>query len=127
MNLLRKFCLGQVIFLFLLPRTFAGTAPVVPVAPKMNTFTISLPSNPSTGYSWSVVNYDKKLIKFIKQKYQPPKKDPKLIGMGGITNFYFSCLPKIKRPASTDVELKYARPWEKNSGKITKVVVVFTK
>lgn len=112
---------------FILSTSYAGTTPVVPVSASMQEFIISLPANPSTGFSWTVVNYDKKIIRFIKVKYRVNKNSRHLIGAGGMSDFYFSCIPHIKRPKSTDVELKYARSWEKKPGNITKVAVVFTK
>lgn len=111
----------------ILSTSYAGKMPVVPVAATVNEFVISLPANPSTGFSWTVVNYDKKIIKFIKAKYRANKNSRHFVGAGGVSDFYFACLPGIQRPNSTDVELKYARSWEKKSSVITKVVVVFTK
>jgi inhibitor of cysteine peptidase len=104
---------------------FAGTMPVVPVSASQRTFIIQLPTNPSTGYMWTVKSYDKKLLKFLRKKYVPAG-NKILMGAGGYMNFYFRVCGE-NRPQHTEVGLLYSRPWEKGSGEITPVTVVFTK
>lgn len=51
---------------------------VVRVAPI---FTITLASNPSTGYSWVATKYDPNFLKVVKHTYYPPAKQ--MPGAGG--------------------------------------------
>ncbi|MCX7115915.1 MAG: protease inhibitor I42 family protein [Gammaproteobacteria bacterium] len=103
---------------------FAGTTPVAIVAPDATTFEVRLPGNATTGFQWSVLTYDKTLLKLNGQTYQAKKTG--LMGSGGEAVFSFTCLKKT-RPQSTDVVFSYRRPWEKQAVKSTKVVVVFQK
>ncbi len=68
--------------------------------------TLSLPSNPSTGYDWRVVKCDTLMLRLDEDAYVPPL-EPR-IGKGGTRTFSFSALTK----GSTVLELAYYRPWE---------------
>jgi predicted secreted protein len=107
---------------------FAGTMPVVPVAPNQKAFVIHLPGNATTGYMWSVKRYDTKLLKLVKKEYRPSPQHSKkrMVGVGGVMDFYFVCLPGVTRPKETTIKLLYARPWVKGTGDLTNVRVVFT-
>ena len=72
------------------------------------TFTLSLASNPTTGYSWSLSdNWDKKLLSAIGDEYLSQGK-PSIVGQGGHQLFKFKALQNGK----TELNLIYARPWE---------------
>ena len=115
-----------VLFCFLsITTSFAGTLPVVPVSASQRVFMIQLPTNPSTGYMWTIKSYDKRVLKFLRKKYLPAG-NKILMGAGGYMNFYFLVCGK-SRPLQTEIDLLYSRPWEKGSGEITPVTVVFTK
>ena len=66
------------------PSTYSnsGQPITVPVGVK---FTISVSSNPSTGYSWEA-GFDQSLLKLVK-RYTPSESG--LIGAGGVENFEF--------------------------------------
>lgn len=81
------------------------------VVKKQAIFTVDLKSNPTTGYRWQMISYDKALLKFMKRKYVSPKTH--LIGSGGIESFKFQSL---KTPIDTVIKFKYVRPWEKSEG-----------
>ena len=76
---------------------------------KRPTFIIKLKSNPTTGYSWFLHEYDSNLILPIKHSYQAGEK--KLMGAPGYEFWTF----RIKRngfivPHQTGIRFIYARP-----------------
>jgi len=90
------------------PQPSEYTNPGAPITvPVGISFTISVSSNPSTGYSW-VASYDHSLLKLIKQ-YAPSNSG--LMGASGVENFEFQGM----RPGQTQVYLNYQRGWEPNS------------
>lgn len=105
--------------------SYADPMPVVPVSATQRMFMIQMPANPTTGYMWTVKSYDRRVLKFLRKKYIPAG-NKMLMGAGGYMNFYFLVCGE-SRPLQTQVNLLYARPWEKGSGEITPVTVVFTK
>lgn len=86
-------------------------------------FLISLPSNPTTGYRWMVTGYDKSLLHLMSSQYIAPQS--KLMGAGGKMQFIFELLPDATFPASTDIHLKYAQPWEPQNSTLKTVTVNF--
>lgn len=115
--------------LFVVSNVCASKVSVVSVAANLKTFTISLPANPTTGYTWSVKSYDTKLLKLVKKKYRSKQTQSKsrLIGAGGFMDFDFVCVSSMPKSKEIFVSFLYARPWEKEKGELTKVKVVFTK
>ncbi|MEQ8170759.1 MAG: protease inhibitor I42 family protein, partial [Candidatus Eremiobacterota bacterium] len=71
-------------------------------------FTITLDSNPSTGYKWELNGIDETKVAFISCKYA--KADNLLPGSGGKEIWTLKALKKGK----TVISFKYARPWEKD-------------
>ncbi|RUR12364.1 protease inhibitor I42 family protein [Legionella sp. km772] len=87
-------------------------------------FVVNLAANPTTGFQWSVVHFDKDLLALSSSVYQQP--DTKLIGAGGRMLFTFSLNKGKAYPQSTELTFKYARPWEKDgSATVQKVTVKF--
>lgn len=76
-------------------------------------FIITLPANPTTGFQWTVLNLDKKLISLTGSQFEKP--NTKLIGAGGQMHFSFTLNKASTYPASTEIVFQYARPWEKGS------------
>lgn len=77
-------------------------------------FTLKLRSNPTTGYSWFLREYNSKLIAPVKHSYQPP--DSKLIGAGGFDVWTF----RVTRaaflvPQQTALRMVYVRPWQNDT------------
>jgi len=71
-------------------------------------FQITLPGNPTTGYSWNIISIDPKTTKQVdKKEYEP---DSERIGAGGHVRFRFKATGKGK----TVLKLAYYRVWEKN-------------
>ncbi|RAP37942.1 hypothetical protein B1207_02840 [Legionella quinlivanii] len=88
-------------------------------------FSISLPSNPTTGYSWTLKKYNDKLYELMTHQFHPTK--PKLIGAGGKTVFVFEVLKGVTLPKRSTFEFFYARPWEPQNGRTQKVIITFQK
>lgn len=95
----------------------------IDIRPDGSQFTITMPANPTTGFLWTVTKYDNKTFQQSQGHYFAP--NTKRIGAGGKMVFTFTCRKGKKRPHSTSVLLSYARPWEKTSASVTKVVVNF--
>ncbi|HWP96968.1 MAG TPA: protease inhibitor I42 family protein [Syntrophomonadaceae bacterium] len=74
------------------------------------TITLSLASNASTGYQWTLTEtYDQNLVKLGATSYQEPlQTTPALVGQGGRTYWQFTGL----KAGTTQIKLIYARPWE---------------
>lgn len=69
-----------------------------------------LPSNRSTGYSWSVVTSESSLLGQVGEVgYELPKSAKGLVGAGGTEVWKFRALGT----GSLTITFAYARPWEK--------------
>lgn len=95
----------------------------VNVNKKHTSFVVNLAANPTTGFQWTVVSYDKTLLTLSDSRYQKP--NTQLIGAGGHMLFTFTLNKGKAYPKSTDLVFKYARPWEKSSGTLQNVTVNF--
>ncbi len=70
-------------------------------------FTITLPSNPSTGYTWTF-DYDYVLIKAEQAEFEQTPARSIRIGSGGSSVFIFTPIA----PGKTTIRFVYKRPWE---------------
>ncbi len=104
---------------------FATNAEALNVAANNPTFLVTLPSNPTTGYQWTVTKYDQKILKLIKSQYISPH--TKLIGAGGNMNFTFALKKGMSYPKSTNMSFTYGRSWDPKSGTLKKMTVNFVK
>lgn len=103
----------------------AGEEKGILVDPQQTNFVVSLEANPTTGYQWTVVHYNKQLLSLGRSQYQKAKSN--LIGAGGRMLFTFNLKKGVKYPAETDLVFKYARAWEPQSSTIKTVSVQFKK
>lgn len=80
-------------------------------------FVLKLKSNPTTGYSWFLQDYNSNLITPVKHSFQPTTSQ--LVGAGGFDVWTFHVKPAaFIVPQQSIVRMIYARAWEKNeSGK----------
>ncbi|MCX5750784.1 MAG: protease inhibitor I42 family protein [Candidatus Saganbacteria bacterium] len=69
-------------------------------------FKLSLDSNPTTGYDWSIFGLDKKAFKVVDSGFQAP--NIKLVGAGGVRWWKI----KVLKEGKHNLELLYYRPWE---------------
>lgn len=93
------------------------SSPNTPIKVQANQteFTLTLQSNPSTGYSWFLTEYDNQLITSVSHQFIAP--DSKLIGAPGYEIWTFKLTPTaFVVSQSTTVVMEYARPWDKSSG-----------
>ncbi len=82
-------------------------APQVLDATVGQPFTVSLASNPTTGYRWGLAQpLDETIVQLVHSAYQ--RGQPGLIGAGGVETWTF--LPLCV--GATTIELEYRRPWE---------------
>ncbi|HUZ48407.1 MAG TPA: protease inhibitor I42 family protein [Candidatus Dormibacteraeota bacterium] len=72
-------------------------------------FFIALPSNVTTGYSWTASGFDGKLLAYEGNVYQPPLGG--LPGAGGQQIFVFHA----NRTGTTTVTFNYSRPFDSNA------------
>jgi len=72
-------------------------------------FTISLVSNPTTGYQWQIVRQmDTGLLELLNSKFIAPETN--LVGAPGHEEWSFKAIKKGK----TIISFAYSRPWEKD-------------
>lgn len=73
--------------------------------------TINLKSNPTTGYSWFLMDYDKQFFTATQHTYLRP--NPKLMGAPGVEKFTLQVNPALyAAPHAGTIKLVYKRPWE---------------
>ena len=87
------------------------TASAGQIEPKVDdTFTVSLCSNPSTGYSWSDdVEYDRSVVELVGRVFESgPTASPPTVGAAGMDIFSFRALGT----GTTTVRMTYSRPFE---------------
>jgi inhibitor of cysteine peptidase len=76
-------------------------------------FLIKLKSNPTTGYSWFLREYNANLIEPLKHQFEKSTKP--MIGAGGYEIWTFRAKPAgFIVPQRTQIRLVYARPWQAN-------------
>lgn len=110
------------LFFFTICTNAAKTIELTPTS--LNTpLQIVLPSNPTTGYQWTVKNYNTSLLQFISSQFVDSKQP--LIGTGGNTVFIFRILKQTGLPQTTTLHFYYARPWEPKTGTEQIVIIHF--
>ncbi|KTD36782.1 secreted protein [Legionella nautarum] len=120
---MRMFFAGLLLVLMEISQAATADNMTINVTTTQSNFLISLASNPTTGYRWIVTGYDKSLLHLMSSKYIPPQS--KLMGAGGQMQFIFELMPDASFPASTNIYLKYAQPWEPKKGTSKTVTVNF--
>ncbi len=98
---------------------------VDPLSPQ---FEIVQKANPTTGYSWVVRDYDKKLLTLVNSRYIPSKSQ--LAGSGGKMIWSFKATPEAFKQKNTETKilLTYARSWAPNDHPTSaEFKVVFTQ
>ncbi len=84
--------------------------PVVTVTTVQPFFIVKLPSNPTTGFSWFLQQYNNMTIEPIRHVFLPAT-NKKLVGAAGMEAWYFRAKTSVV-PQQFFVELVYARPFE---------------
>lgn len=101
----------------------ASAAMTIHVSRADSSFVVKLPSNPTTGYQWTLTRFDKALLNLTSQQYVAPK--TRMMGAGGNALFTFQMRQGKSYPKSTTMLFSYARSWEHSSAAVTKVTVQF--
>lgn len=83
----------------------------ISVTAKQPEFTIKLKSNPTTGYSWFLRQYNRNLIVPVKHAFEKPTQN--LMGAPGYELWTFRVKPTgFTVPQQTIIRMIYARPWQ---------------
>lgn len=115
--------LFSAMMLFMTTCVGASKPMVVEVDTSEPQFRVCLPGNPTTGYQWSVIQYDKTKFELIAHDYIAPKTSR--VGAGGQAVFTFSLKKSASYPQKTHMIFRYARAWEPNSATKTAVTIRF--
>jgi inhibitor of cysteine peptidase len=86
-------------------------------------FQVILFANPTTGYQWTLKDFDNNLFEMIESEYIAD--DSPLIGAGGKMVYTFKTHDGKPYPKTTDMFFKYARSWELEAGTYTRVTIKF--
>jgi inhibitor of cysteine peptidase len=119
-------------FILLTKATFADPAVVtyaqlnraITLSATNPTFTVALPTNPTTGYSWFLRKYPVNLIIPVSHSFQAGTADR--VGAGGTDYWTFKAKPEaFAVPQVMTIRMLYARPWaiKDDSSKVTIVAV----
>lgn len=89
-------------------------------------FILKLKSNPSTGYTWFLREYDANLIEPVKHSFEQPTEE--LIGASGFEEWTFKVKPAgFVVPQQTAIRMIYARPWQSNDSSTQLVFHISTQ
>lgn len=104
---------------------YAGNPIYLNISPSQKNIVISLKTNPSTGFSWSIKSYDQTILKLNKTTYEAPHNKPQVLGASGKIHYIFDIIatPHAK---NTKIIFIYQRPWEPKTGVIQKVIINFS-
>ena len=111
-----------------------GTKNVSLKVKKGEIFQIKLKGNPTTGYSWFLVNYEivnkNEIIKptnlneHLSAQFVPCNRHDEILGAGGDFVFEFEVLKSSN--VIENLNFSYRRPWVKNNNKEPDVIVSIT-
>ncbi len=93
------------------------------VTAKNPVFKIVLNSNPTTGFSWFLVDFDSRFVTPLSETFIPP--ETATPGRGGVVVWTFKATPlALTLPTFTHVTLSYMRPWIPAEGKTQQFMIV---
>ena len=107
---------------------FTDPSKAIIVTKASPNFTITVQSNPTTGYSWFLKGYTANLLVPVKKTFYPPqqtKGDKLIVGAPGYEEWIFRVKPEaFVVPQLASVTLIYLRPWDEQSSHITNFKVI---
>jgi inhibitor of cysteine peptidase len=94
------------------PTVYTQDKPVAVVTSEQPEFVVKLKSNPTTGFSWVLRDYNMELLQAVSHQYQPAT-DNGIVGAGGFELWTFKVKPAgFIVPQQTAMRFVYTRPWE---------------
>src|SRR3990167_9897785 len=118
-------CLSAFAVVIIKPMQFTYNAKPLVLTAENPEITITLPSNPTTGFTWSIQKYDTNLLKLVLQRYTPP--NSRLMGAPGIQQYTFQAIQTGYSVTQVGhVVLQYARQWT-TVGATQKVFIIHVK
>ena len=118
-----RFGFAPCLSLLLACHSNAGEVERLRLSATTNPVIVTLDANPTTGFQWSVLSYDKALFSSVTSKYLGP--ESRLIGAPGTMQFSFQRNSATPLPKETRIDFKYARSWESEGGRVKAVIVRF--
>lgn len=120
----KNFCYDFLLCIFM-AILFLGCAKkdILMVSSKQNDFTITLPANPTTGFKWSIIDYDKNIFELESSRYTASKVG--LIGSGGDRVYIFHIKQLSKYPKFSIIKFKYSRSWEPGNSSVYRDIKVY--
>lgn len=95
------------------PLIYEQTKTAIIVDKDQPVFIIKLVSNPTTGYTWFLHDYDKSVLKPVKHEYVAPKQEQAMPGAPGYELWTFRVKSEaFAVPQRSVLQMVYARPWE---------------
>jgi inhibitor of cysteine peptidase len=73
-----------------------------------DTFTVALPGNPSTGYSWNGSADPEVVVLTGEPEFAPDAADENVVGAGGTVTMTYEAV----KAGEADLKLQYSRVWE---------------
>lgn len=106
--------------------TYSEDKTNITVTAEQPEFVLKLKSNPTTGYSWFLQEYNSSLITPVKHFFQAPTKG--LMGAPGFDFWTFRVKPQgFAVPQQTTIRMVYARAWESKDSETQIVFKVSTQ
>jgi inhibitor of cysteine peptidase len=102
---------------------FAKEHREIVVDAKAPTFEVALRANPTTGYQWRIVSYDKAYFNYLESHYVSPLNHR--IGAAGKMIFVFSPKKGKTKLSCTTMTFRYARAWESDTSTSQDVTIMF--
>ena len=75
--------------------------------PSSSQIDLTLPSNPTTGCTWSVKVEDENIATYLGSDYEPHSNPKGMVGVGGEEVLHF----RTQNPGTTKVYLSYGHAW----------------
>lgn len=95
-------------------KVYTEDKPNILVSSAYPDFSIKLKSNPTTGFTWFLREYDANLITPTKHSFIKPEQN--LMGAPGYEVWQFHVKPAaFAVPHQTNIRMVYARPWQSDS------------
>jgi inhibitor of cysteine peptidase len=105
---------------------YTDAKPAIMLNQEKAEFVLKLKSNPATGFSWFLRDYDDRLMKPVKHRLITSS-DKKLIGEPSYELWTFRMKPNaFIVPQQTLIRLTYARPWVTDNNSTQVIFVVST-